>query len=127
LKKTYDGDKARIEFIVKPQYTGYPGLMHGGVTCVLFDEVMYHAVARKGVVAVVAKMTIDYRSPALVGDLLVCEALINRHEGRKIDVTATIVNGKTNETVAEGRGLFVEVDLDRLLDASEPEGTHLLR
>lgn len=89
--------------------------MHGGVTCVLFDEVMFHAIARKGVVAVIAKMAVDYRSPALVGDLLVCEAEVVKYDGRKIDVLATIVNGKTNAIVAEGRGLFVEVDLEKLL------------
>jgi uncharacterized protein (TIGR00369 family) len=120
LKKSYVGDQARIELIVKPEHTGYPGLMHGGITCVLFDEVMFHAIARNEVVAVVAKMTVDYRSPALVGDLLVCEAWIVKQDGRKIDVAATIVNGKTNATVAEGRGLFVEVDLEKLLDVNEP-------
>jgi acyl-coenzyme A thioesterase PaaI-like protein len=80
LRKEYNGNKAHIEFIVKPEYTGYPGLMHGGVTCVLFDEVMYHAIARKDIVVVIAKMTVDYRSPALVGDLLVCEAEIVKQE-----------------------------------------------
>jgi uncharacterized protein (TIGR00369 family) len=115
LKKMYDGDKARIEFIVSSEYAGYPGLMHGGVTCVLFDEVMFHAIARRELVAVIAKMAVDYRGPALVGDLLICEAWIVKHEGRKIDVEAKIVNDGTSSTVAEARGLFVEVDLDKLL------------
>lgn len=117
LKKVYDGDRARIEFIVGSEHAGYPGLMHGGITCVLFDEVMFHAIAKKEIVAVIAKMTVDYRGPALVGDLLICEAWIVKREGRKIDVEATIVNGNTNSTVAEAKGLFVEVDLDKLLNA----------
>lgn len=115
LKKDYRGNKAHIEFMVKPEYTGYPGLMHGGITCVLFDEVMYHAIARNDIVAVIAKMTVDYRSPALVGDLLVCEAEIVKREGRKIDAAATIVNARTDSLVAEAKGLFVQVDLDKLL------------
>ncbi|HEY3421475.1 MAG TPA: PaaI family thioesterase [Methanomassiliicoccales archaeon] len=121
LKKEYRGNKAHIEFSVKPEYTGYPGLMHGGVTCVLFDEVMYHAVARNETVAVIAKMTVDYRSPALVGDLLICEAEVVRREGRKIDVYATIVNGTTNVLVAEAKGLFIEVDLGKLVGERIPE------
>jgi acyl-coenzyme A thioesterase PaaI-like protein len=116
LKKTYSGDKARIEFTVEPEYAGYPGLMHGGVTCVLMDEVMYHAIARDDIVSVLAKMTVDYRNPALVGDHLVCEAWIDGHEGRKIHVTANIINSRTKALVAEGKGLFVEVDLDKLLN-----------
>jgi uncharacterized protein (TIGR00369 family) len=115
LIKGYVGDKARIEFKVKPEHAGYPGLMHGGITCVLFDEVMYHTIARKGIIAVIAKMTVDYRSPALVGDGLICEAWIVRHEGRKIEVSASIVNERTDKLVAEGKGLFIEVDLEKLL------------
>jgi len=115
LRKTYDGDRARIEFLVRPEHSGYPGLMHGGITCVLFDEVMYHAIAKNDVVAVVARMNVDYRSPALVGDNLVCEAEIVGQERRKIEVAATIKNGTTGAVVAEGKGLFIEVDLDKLL------------
>jgi uncharacterized protein (TIGR00369 family) len=115
LKKTNNGDRARIEFVVRPEYAGYPGLMHGGVTCILFDEVMFHAVAKKDVVAVIANINVDYRGPALVGDVLICEAWIVKHEGRKIEVEASIMNGRTNSLVAEGKGLFIEVDLDKLL------------
>lgn len=115
LEKRYVGDKARIDFTVEPEYTGFSGLMHGGVTCILFDEVMFHAIAKKEIVAVIAKMTVDYRSPALVGDRLVCESQIVKQEGRKIEVAATIVNGKTKAIVAEGKGLFIEVDLEKLI------------
>ena len=83
---------------------------------------MSHAIARKGAVAAVENMSVDHRSPTLVEGLLVCEAWIVRHEGRKIDVAATIVNGRTNAAVAEGRGSFLEADLDKLLDASGPMG-----
>ena len=117
LRKTYHGEKARIEFLVRPEYTGYPGLMHGGITCVLFDEVMYHAIARRGMVAVVANMNVDYRSPALVGDDLICEAEVIGQERRKIEVAASIRNERTNALVAEGKGLFIEVDLEKLLAA----------
>jgi uncharacterized protein (TIGR00369 family) len=120
LKKGYSGDRAHIEFKVEPEYTGYPGLLHGGVTCVLFDEVMYHAIARDGTVAVIANLNVDYRSPALVGDLLVCEGTVVRHEGRKINVAATIVNERTGAMVAEGKALFIEVDLDKLLVRAKP-------
>jgi len=123
LKKMYVGDKARIEYQVKPEHTGFPGLLHGGITCVLFDDLMYHAVAKNNVIAVMAKMTVDYRSPALVGDFLVGEAEVVKHEGRKIEVAGTIINGKTNVTVAEGKGLLIEVHLDRLLAKNKnPQG-----
>ena len=114
LTKEYRGDRSHIEFTVKTEHAGHPGLMHGGITCVLFDEVMYHSIARKGIVAVIARMEVDFRRPALVGDLLICEAEMVKQEGRKIFVEATIVNGRTQVLIAEAKGLFIEVDLDKI-------------
>jgi uncharacterized protein (TIGR00369 family) len=115
LQKTYVGDRSHIEYKVRPEHASYPGMLHGGVTCVLMDEVMYHTIAHLGIEAVTASMTVDYRRAALVGQHLVCEAWVVAREGRKVDVSATIVEGTSGKVVAEGRARFVEVDLSRLV------------
>ena len=122
LKKEYRGNRSHIEFTVQTEHAGHPGLMHGGITCVLFDEVMYHSIARKGIVAVIARMEVDFRRPALVGDLLVCEAEVVKLEGRKIAVEATIDSGRKQGPIAEAKGLFIEVDLDKIV-GGKAQGT----
>ena len=84
LKKAYAGDRSRIEFDVLPEHSSYPGLMHGGVTCVLMDEAMYHAVARLGLEAVTTSLTVECMSPALVGQHLVCEAWVVERKAHRV-------------------------------------------
>ncbi len=120
LKKAYAGDRSRIEFDVLPEHSSYPGLMHGGVTCVLMDEAMYHAVARLGIEAVTTSLTVEFKSPALVGQHLVCEAWVVEREGKRIEVRAALVEAGSGAAIADGRGSFQEIDLDRFMRKHSP-------
>jgi uncharacterized protein (TIGR00369 family) len=122
LKKSYVGGRAHIELDVKPEFNSYPGLMHGGLTCVLMDEVMYYAIARLGIEAVTTTMAVDYKAPALVGQHLVCEAWIRERQGRHIEVLATIAEAKSKRIIAEGRGSFLEIDMKRFMERWCSEG-----
>ena len=51
-----------------------------------FDEAMFYAIKKVGIVTVTVSMTVDYVSPGLEGHLLICEAEIEKQEGRRIDV-----------------------------------------
>lgn len=116
LNVSHIGDKSHIEFEVKPRYCGYPGVMHGGVAAILFDEAMFHAIAKSGIEAVTASMSIEYISPAFEGHVLVCEGEIEKRDGRKIDVIATLTDAASGKLIAKARGRFVEVDLEKVLD-----------
>lgn len=115
LKYSYVEDRCHIEMVVRPEHCGYPGIMHGGVTCVIFDEAMYHAIEPLGVDAVTLTMTVDYRGPGLEGHRLICEAWIEKHQGRKLEVVSTIVDAITTRVVAEARGTYLEVDLEKVI------------
>jgi uncharacterized protein (TIGR00369 family) len=118
LAKSYRGDRSHIEFDVRQEYASYPGMMHGGVTCVLFDEVMYYAVARLGIEAVTTDLRVRYHRPGLVGRRLICEAWVKGRQGRRVEVEATIVDSATGDLVAEAYGSFLQVDLERLIERS---------
>jgi uncharacterized protein (TIGR00369 family) len=121
LVKSYVDDKSHIEFDVRPEHTGYPGILHGGITCVLMDEVMFHAIARLGVAAVTVTLAVSYRRPALTGYHLVCDAWVSAREEDEIEVSAKIVEAKTQAFIAEGKGWFKEVDPEELkVRASTP-------
>lgn len=116
LRNSYIGEKSHIEFEVKAQYCGHPGLMHGGITGILFDEVMFYAIARSGIEAVTLNMNIEYISPALEGHILICEGEIENHDGRKIDVVAVINDAATGKLIAKAKGKFLVVDLNKVLN-----------
>ncbi len=113
------GDKSHFEFEVKPQYCGYPGVLHGGIFAVLFDEAMFHAIAKSGIEAVTVSMDIDYVSPAFEGHILVCEGEVEKRDGRKIDVIATLTDAASGKLIAKARGRFLEVDLNKVLDRNK--------
>ena len=117
LNISHIGDKSHIEFEVKPQYCGYPGVLHGGLAAVLFDEAMFHAIAKSGIEAVTASMNIEYISPAFEGHILECEGEIENRDGRKIDVVATLTDKASGRIIAKARGRFLEVDLKKVLDS----------
>lgn len=125
LENKYIGDKSHIEFEVKKEYCGHPGLLHGGVTCIIFDELMFWVIARLSLETVTLSMTVDYKNPALEGDALFGEAWIEKRNGRKVDVRAIIIEQKTGKIIAEAKGKYLEVDLARLLD--QKSGVNLMK
>lgn len=116
LKYSYIGERSHIEFDVKPEHCGYPRLMHGGLTCVLFDEAMYHAIAKNSMDAVTLTMAVDYTNPALEGQHLICEGWIEKRDKRKIYVISTLIDDKTKKLIARARATYLEVDLQKMLD-----------
>ena len=115
LQNTYFGEKSQMKFEVRNEYCGYPGLMHGGITGILFDEVMFYAIARLGIQAVTLNINIDYKKPALAGNILISEAWIEKKDDKKIDVAAIITDSESGRIIAECKGRFLEVDLEKVL------------
>jgi uncharacterized protein (TIGR00369 family) len=115
LDITYVENKSHIEFEVGPYHCGYPGLMHGGLIGMLFDEAMFYAIKKVGIVTVTVSMTVDYISPGLEGHLLICEAEIEKQEGRRIDVIAEIKDADGGKLIAKAKGRFLEVDLNKVI------------
>lgn len=116
LKNTYVGEKSHMELEITPELSGLSGLMHGGFTCMLLDEVMYYAIERIRVKTVTLTMTVNYKAPARVGHHLVCEGWIESRDGKKINAAGRVTD-KTNDTViAEAQGKYYEINLEKFLN-----------
>lgn len=72
--------------------------------CCAFDEAMFHAIAKSGIEAVTVSMDIEYVSPAFEGHILVCEGEVEKRDGRKIDVIATLTDAASGKLIAKARG-----------------------
>ena len=82
---------------------------------VLFDEAMYHVIARTVPEVVTVSMAVDYKSPGFEGHRLICEAWVEKREGRRIEVSSALVDASTKKVVAEARAVYREVDLKRII------------
>lgn len=107
------GGMSRVEYRVKAEYCGHPGILHGGLFGVLFDEAMYHAVAEPGIDFVTLSLAIEYKSPARENRLLICEGREESRNGRKREVSAVLRDMETGKLLAEGRGMYLRADLNK--------------
>lgn len=115
LEKTYIGEKSHIEFKVGTDYCGHPGILHGGVISLLFDEVMFYAAAKTGKDIVTVGMNVAFKNPAYENHVLICEAWITNQNGKMIEVEGSIQDQDTKKVIAKAQGQFLEIDLKRFL------------
>jgi acyl-coenzyme A thioesterase PaaI-like protein len=83
-------DSAEGMVVVGPVFQGGPGLVHGGVVALLVDHAMGCVAARPGRPAMTASLTLRYRKPTPLGVPLTVAALLDRVEGRKLHMSATV-------------------------------------
>jgi uncharacterized protein (TIGR00369 family) len=96
------------EFIPKPEYQGYPGVLHGGLLTTLLDELMARPLNVKGINAVTAKMEVRFRSAANIGEKLCARGELINHRGRLYEMKAVVIR-ENGETVAEATSTFMAV------------------
>jgi acyl-coenzyme A thioesterase PaaI-like protein len=104
VERSPDG-KAWSSFRLGPQYEGPPGLVHGGVSALLLDQLCGEAAAAGGAPGMTGRLTLTYRRPTPLGDLS-AEAWIDGVEGYKTTVRGHLKDADGNPTV-EAEGLFI--------------------
>jgi acyl-coenzyme A thioesterase PaaI-like protein len=104
VERSTDG-RAWASFHLGALYEGPPGLVHGGVTALLLDQLCGEAAAAGGSPGMTAQLDLSYRRPTPLGDLS-CEAWIDSVDGHKTTVKGHIRDAEGNPTV-EAEGLFI--------------------
>jgi uncharacterized protein (TIGR00369 family) len=111
LRFRTEGEKVIAEFTPSAVHEGYPGYLHGGITCALLDEAMgwaaYHL--SSGALAVTARVQIKFRRPLLIGEPLTVTASITRRSTRHLWTKATIKR-KDGKPAAEATAIMVVSD-----------------
>lgn len=92
------------------QFEGPPGCVHGGFIAAAFDEVLGFAQQLSGHGGMTARLAVSYRSPTPLGRPVRFRATLDRVDGRKIHVRATLHHGRT--LCAEAEGLFVSMSTE---------------
>jgi uncharacterized protein (TIGR00369 family) len=108
MKFDFVGGRIFSKYIARREHEGYDGILHGGITASLLDELMGELVQRQGIYAVTGELTVRYIVPVQTGEELTCSAEIKNVEGRKIKVhgTAKLPDGTI---AATGDAVFVKI------------------
>ncbi|MEV7432033.1 PaaI family thioesterase [Nocardioides sp. NPDC092400] len=96
--------EVRAEVVLGAAYEGPPGLVHGGVSSLLLDQMLGNAAAAARKPGMTAYLTVTYRQPTPLGPLRL-EAWVERTEGHKTWARGHVI-GPDGPTV-EAEGLFV--------------------
>ncbi len=110
-----DGKNVRAEFTPTKHYQGWRGVVHGGIITCLIDEAVSYAAHFEGLKCLTAKMAVQFKCMAKVGEPLVIISSITRHT-RKLIETEARVSLKDGTVVAEGTATQFVV---KRLEASE--------
>jgi acyl-coenzyme A thioesterase PaaI-like protein len=104
---SFDNDEIRGRITFGQFYRGGSGAIFGAAIPLFFDEIMsWHAmhVAHR---AVTAYLNVNFRGPTVAEQPLTFTTRIDRHEGRKIFVVGTLMQGDT--VLADLDGLWIKV------------------
>jgi acyl-coenzyme A thioesterase PaaI-like protein len=115
IKSFPDGDEVVAEFIPREEHQAFPGVLNGGIIGTLLDCHMNWTAAHalmgnedRPPVTVTAEFTVKLRRPTPFGEKVSLRAHVERLEGARAWVEATLeADGKV---CATGRGLFVAVE-----------------
>lgn len=97
--------RAWAHFELGAAYEGPPGLVHGGVTALILDQIAGEAAAAGGTPGMTGQLAMRYLRPTPLGPLSV-EAWIDRHEGFKTWVKGEMRDADGEPTVT-CEGLFI--------------------
>ncbi|WP_246086845.1 PaaI family thioesterase [Nocardioides humi] len=96
---------AYAEMTLGAAYEGPPGMVHGGVSALMLDQIMGETASGFKRLTMTGTLTLRYRRPLPLGPVRM-DARIAGEEGRKITVEARIgVPGE--DTAVEATGLFL--------------------
>ncbi|MBC7364517.1 MAG: PaaI family thioesterase [Candidatus Aminicenantes bacterium] len=100
--------KAWTEFVAVTKFEGYQGILHGGIISSVLDEVMIKAVLHRGEVVVTSRLTVEFKSPASIGEKLRAEGWVTGERGKIILTEGKLVGGD-GRIIASGSGVYVRL------------------
>lgn len=96
------------EFVSKPQFQGFEGLLHGGIIMLLLDEVMVNLAWKKGLNAVSADLHVRLKKAVRTGEKVVLKGRIVG-EDKRIVRTEAVALSPEGQLLAEARGTCLKI------------------
>lgn len=117
-----EGLRVGAEFLVTPDHQGAPGLAHGGMLALAFDEALGALNWLLLKPAVTGRLETDFRRPVKVGELLHIDAEIVGLAGRKLYTRAVgRLGGPEGEIALTAAALFIQVSLEHFTSNGRAE------
>jgi len=96
-------------FVCDEKFQGYPGILHGGITCLALDSAMTNCIFLLGIHAMTVEMNVRFVNKIPIGGLIKIKAKVLESRRKLHAVKAEIYLG--NIVCAVALGKFIEVDV----------------
>jgi acyl-coenzyme A thioesterase PaaI-like protein len=111
----YETEPGTVEtnYTAPEHFQGYPGVLHGGIVAAIIDEISGRAHMGSDPLnprfMFTAKLEVKYRKNVPIGKPLKIIGRAGRSKARSAEAWAGIYDAKTNELLAEGTTLSINV------------------
>ncbi len=106
LKLHFDIDKetktAKAKVIVPKMFNGFNGVVHGGITCALLDEIGFYACRSLNVVTVTISLNTKFKAPVPIETELLLRGKVIKERSRSIQTFSELILGDKILASAEG-------------------------
>src|SRR5829696_990313 len=115
----YEPEPGRVEtsYIAPEHFQGYPGVLHGGIVGAIIDEISGRALMGSDPMnprfMFTAKLEVKYRRNVPIGKLLRIVGKGVKARARSAEAWAGIYDAETDELLAEGNTLLMNVPLEQ--------------
>lgn len=110
------------EFTVTENHQGAPGLAHGGLLSLAFDEALGKLMWLLRAPAVTGRLETDFLKPVPMGSTLHITAEITGQEGRKVYTSAVgRLNSADGEIAVKAAALYIVVPMDHFMNNAPKE------
>ena len=104
-------------YMAPDHFQGYPGVLHGGIVAAIIDEISGRALMGSDPMdprfMFTAKLEVKYRKNVPIGKLLKIIGKAGKAKARYAEAWAGIYDAETNELLAEGNTLLMDVPTDQ--------------
>ena len=112
-----EGQNITAEFTVTENHQGAPGLAHGGLLSLAFDEALGKLMWLLRAPAVTGRLETDFLKPVPIGSKLFITAEITGQVNRKVYCSAVgRLNGPDGEIAVQAAALFIIVPMAHFLE-----------
>jgi len=115
----YETEPGVVEtkYIAPDHFQGYPGVLHGGIVAALIDEVSGRALMGSDPMnprfMFTAKLEVKYRQNVPIAKTLKIIGRAGKSKSKSAEAWAGIYDAETNELLAEGNALLINVSQEQ--------------
>jgi acyl-coenzyme A thioesterase PaaI-like protein len=107
LEFTLENGEYLTVFTPREEHQGYPGMVHGGITAAILDEVTARYVWSKGIIAFTASLSVRYRKGIPIGKPVVFKSRLIKKQGRLYELEGEAIL-EDGTVAAEARAKIME-------------------